>query len=142
MKLAFIWNFGQAKEIFPNWRDGHRAAIEEVGKVHDVDWYLEDEYTQIYDKIYDFILFWTDATDPVIEKFRLYPARKGIILTSDNNLPGQIADLDVVYCESKPVADRVKLYNKNVIINNCICISCGLAYRSHCCWSSINGYYT
>ena len=47
LNIAVIWNFNQAKEIFPNWRDGHRAALEEIAKKHDVWWYFGDECDNI-----------------------------------------------------------------------------------------------
>lgn len=115
MRIALIWNFKQAKEIFPNWRDGHRAAFEEVAKKHQLDWFFGDDYKTIKPG-YDFILFWTDATDPVTTHFDNYSARMGIILTSDNNLPGRIGWFDVVFCESEPVAEKVRKFNRNVIV--------------------------
>ena len=41
MKVAIIWYFDKASWVFPNWRDGHRAAIEEIGKKHEIKWFLD-----------------------------------------------------------------------------------------------------
>jgi hypothetical protein len=116
MKISVIWNFGKAKEIFPNWRDGHRAAIEEIAKKYSVNWFLEDEYKDIRDKDSDFLLFWTDANDDIVKYFDKFEARKGVIITSDNGLPGNIAKYDVVYCESKPVLEKIKSYGVKAIL--------------------------
>ena len=56
MKIAFLWNFGQAKEIFNNWRDGLRAALEELAKINPVDVYLAEDCERVSNK-YDFLLF-------------------------------------------------------------------------------------
>ena len=116
MRIALIWNFGQAREIFPNWRDGHRAALEEVAKKHHIDWYFGDDYKKIKNGEHDFLMFWTDATDPVVHHFDDNDAKKGIIITSDNNFPGNLKKFDVVYCESEPVLKQVESFGVRAIL--------------------------
>lgn len=117
-RIAFVWNFSKAKEIYKNWRDGHRAAIEEIGQKHHVEWYFGEEHLGPNGPNlvqFDFLLFWTDATDPIIDRYIGNPARKGIILTSDNGLPGNISKYNVVFCESDPVRDKVRQYGVRAI---------------------------
>ena len=105
MKIAFLWYFNQAKEIYPNWRDGHRTAMELVGKKHDVDWILGTP-EKIDDK-YEFILLW----DNCWSEFDIdsYKGRKGLCLTSDQGLSVEnLRRFDVVFCESSPVLNKVK----------------------------------
>jgi len=33
MTIAIVWYWNRATEIFPNWRDGLRAAIEIISKI-------------------------------------------------------------------------------------------------------------
>ena len=63
MRLAFLWWWGRAEEIYPYWRDGLRAAIEEIGKNNDVDIYLGET---IPEKDYDCYLMWGDSNCPAI----------------------------------------------------------------------------
>ncbi len=64
-KIAFIWYWDRAEEIFPHWRDGLRAAIEIIGKKYKVDWILGKKEPE---KQYDFILVWSDDQAPILLK--------------------------------------------------------------------------
>lgn len=109
MKIAFIWNFDKASQIYDYWRDGLRAAIEEIGKEHEVDIYLGDDYKNIDEK-YDNYLFWTDSNDPIIDYFQGKEGIKGLILTtSPQNIPN-LKKYDVVFCESRPVYEECRMH--------------------------------
>lgn len=106
-KLAFIWPFNQAKEIYPKWRDGLRAAIQVIEKEHTVDWFLGDDFQGNSFNGYDAILTWTDSQDRVVDSLPK-KVRKGIILTT---MPYDIENLkkyQIVFCESKPVLQVVR----------------------------------
>src|SRR3990167_4716711 len=105
MKIAFVWPFGKAKWILPNWRDGQRKMIEELGKVHTVDWYIDDDALKVKDG-YDFYLFWDDGTNPIHKTIK---GKKGLMLTSDNYLDNiNSTDWNVIYCESQPIYDKAR----------------------------------
>lgn len=110
MKIAFLWHFDKARLILPNWRDGHRKVIEELGLVHEVKWFLGDECHNVPDE-YEFILIWTDPMDNLVHNYTISRARKGLMLTTDNYLAKCINNLvpyDVIYCESNVVKDQVR----------------------------------
>lgn len=107
MKFAFLWNFSKAPEIYENWRDGLRGAIEHIGKTHDVDIYLGEDCMTL-DKGYDVLLFWTDTTDPIIAHHRDYPAKKGLFLTTDPHSIENIRHFYAVFCESNPIKEAVR----------------------------------
>lgn len=114
-RLAFLWNFEKAPEIYPYWRDGLRAAVEEIGRDNDVDIYLGEDCHSI-DAGYDAILFWSDSSDPIVDIYSDYKAKKGIILTSDLGLnPTHLRSYDVIFCESKPVADVVRAHGLKAV---------------------------
>jgi len=114
MKIAFLWNFSKAKEIYPNWRDGHRAMIEELGRSNEVSTFLAEDCNKVPDE-YAILLFWTDCNDPIVDKFKDYKAKKVLLLTSDNGLSEHIKSYDLVSCESKVVFDKVKTYGVKCI---------------------------
>lgn len=108
MKIAMIWYWERATEIYPNWRDGLRASFEEIEKEgHTVNWFLDKNVPRSDD--YDAILFWDDSNSQFFSYLHAYPsAKKGIFLSSDNNLNLEnLKKLDVVFCESKPVLEKV-----------------------------------
>lgn len=114
MKLAFIWHFSKAPEIYDYWRDGLRAAIEVIGKDHEVDIYLGDDYKKLYDG-YDAFLFWTDSNDPIIDHFQDKAGIKGLILTTSPHDIQNLKKYDVVFCESKPVYDECRMHGVHAV---------------------------
>ena len=106
MRIAVLWNYGGANEIYDHWRDGLRKAIDIIGVDNDVDIYC-GKYAYRLEGEYDFLLFWTDSTDPFLSHYDL-PTRKGIVLTTDPVNFDNLRKMDVVYCESQPVYDQVK----------------------------------
>lgn len=112
MRIAFLWPFEKAKDILPNWRDGHRAAIEELGKHHTVEWFLGEDCNQSFND-YDFVLVWDDGTKPVPDTI----SRRGLMLTTENTIyHPNIRQYDVVYCESKPIKDKVRALGMRAIV--------------------------
>lgn len=107
-RIALLWNFKSANEVYPNWKDGLRKAIEIIGVDNDVDIYC-GKYAYRLDpkEKYDFLLYWTDSTDDFLNFYDL-PIKKGIILTTDPHNFDNLRKMDVIYCESQPVYDQVK----------------------------------
>lgn len=114
MKFAVIWNFDKASQIFPYWRDGLRAAIEEIGKEHEVDYYLGDDYKNINEN-YDNYLFWTDSNDLIIDYFVGKPGKKGIILTTSPQNIDNLKKYNVVFCESRPVYNECRMHGLHAV---------------------------
>lgn len=107
MKIAFVWWFDKAEWVYPNWRDGLRAAVELIGKEHDVVWHigkkLPDPSIQ-----WDFILLWDDSNSEFFQHMSKYNCRKGLCLTTDPHNWNNLRQLDVVYCESDPIYNAVR----------------------------------
>lgn len=106
-KIAFVWPWPRASEIFPNWRDGLRAAIEEIEKTHEVEWLIDFKIPE-KDDDYSAILFWDDSNSQIFNHLQRYPnAKKGIFLTTDPKNFANLKMLDAVFCESQPVLEAV-----------------------------------
>jgi glycosyltransferase involved in cell wall biosynthesis len=78
-RIAVVWWWDRANEIWPNWRDGYRAAWEEISKKHEINWYLDK-----------------------------HKCRKGMSLTTNPQNYDNLKKLDVVFCESDPVIELVR----------------------------------
>ena len=107
LKIAFIWNFSAAKEIYDYWRDGLRAAIEVIGETHDVDIWLGEDYKAI-DEAYDAYIIWGDSNERTIDFFVGKKGKKTLILTTMPQDFENLKKYDVIYCESTPVYEAVK----------------------------------
>lgn len=105
LKIAFCWYFDKAQMVFPNWRDGLRAAMELIDKKHEVDWIIGQ---QVPEDKYDFILFWDDSNSRLFKELANHKCRKGICLTTDPHNIDNLRTIDVVYCESQPIFDAVR----------------------------------
>lgn len=105
MNICFCWYWDRAEQIYRLWRDGLRAAIEEIGKTNDVDIILGKHIPE--DK-YDFILLWGDSNLELIDKIKDYKSRKGICLSTDPQNFLNLSRLNVIYCESTPVYEAVR----------------------------------
>ncbi len=114
MKIAVIWHFDKAKEIYPYWRDGLRAALEEIGKDHDVTYFLGDDYKNI-DESFDKYLFWGDSNDSAIDSFADKPGVKGLILTTSPHDPQNLKKYNVIFCESMPVYEQVRSHGLRAV---------------------------
>lgn len=118
MKIAFIYYFDKASWIFPNWRDGHRAAIEEIAKKHEVEWFLDKKLPEDPYK-FDFILIWDDSNTPAYDLMFDYkdkfPVRVGICLTTNPTNPDNLRKLDIVFVESQPIYNECRALGLPVI---------------------------
>ncbi|HEX9504138.1 MAG TPA: hypothetical protein VF974_07555 [Patescibacteria group bacterium] len=112
MVINFLWYWNRAAEICPNWQDGLRAALMELGKKHTVN-ILLGEFEPLDDA--DFLLFWGDSNCPFFDKIDKYIAKKGIILTTDPVNWNNLRKLDVVYCESQPIYDQVRTHGLHAV---------------------------
>jgi len=104
MKIAFIWEWDKAKEIEPLWRDGLRAAMEIVGKKHEVDWLLFD----VPKKEYDWILAWSGSYSNFSRLKSKYSAKRGLFLTTTPDDSHNLTGFGVVFCESTPVLEMTR----------------------------------
>lgn len=114
MKLAVIWTFSRAKEIFPYWRDGLKAAIEDIGTRHDVEYYLGDDYKNI-DENYDAYLIWADSNEQTIDFLLNKQGKKGLILTTSPDNIVNLKKYDIVFCESKPVYEQARMHGVHAV---------------------------
>lgn len=105
MNIAMIWYWDRASLIFPQWRDGLRAAIETLQQDHRVEWFLDK---RIPEDQYDAYLIWGDSNCEAIEKISSYNGKKGLFLTTNPHNPTNLRCLDAIYCESNPVYDEVR----------------------------------
>ena len=106
-KIAIIWYFGKAEWVYPNWRDGHRAAFEEIAKKHEVTWHIGKKKPDPSIN-WDFLLFWDDSNSEMFNFLDEYKCRKGICLTTDPHNMDNLRKLDVVFVESDPIFNTVK----------------------------------
>lgn len=105
MKLAFVWEWGQAKEIYPNWRDGLRAALEIIEKTHQVDWYFNEPPKGEY----DWIISWCDSNSQFSRHLSSYEAKRAICLTTHPTNYHNLEGFDTIFCESKQIYDEVRM---------------------------------
>lgn len=106
-KIAFVWYFDKASVVYPNWRDGLRAAIEEIAKKHTVQWYFDKQVPAQFDP-YDAIIFWDDSNSGFFSQLGKYRCKKALCLTTMPQNFDNLKLLDAVYCESTPVYEAVK----------------------------------
>ena len=104
MNILFQWEWGRAKEIYPNWRDGLRACIEIIGKKHNVDWGLYEPPK----KEYDWILSWCDSNSAFSRVQTNYKAKRGLFLTTNPTNVVNLKGFDVVFCESSVVQEEAR----------------------------------
>ena len=112
MRISFIWYWNRAEEIYPNWRDGLRAALEVIEQKHEVKWILGEKTPTTTS---DFILFWGDSNCEFFNGIEKYRGKKAIILTTDPHNIDNLKKLDVVYCESEPVYQAVRMHGIRAI---------------------------
>lgn len=105
MKICFLWFWDQAPSVYEYWRDGLRGAMEVIAKEHEVEWVLGKKYPG-YDN--DAILLWDDSNSSFFSKIDGYKGKKGLFLTTDPQNFDNLRKLDVVYCESEPVYQKVR----------------------------------
>ncbi len=107
MNIDVIWYFDKAKWVYPKWRDGLKAAMEIIGKKHNVRWHLGTEIAIPEDS--DFILNWDNSTSEFIPQMLQSSARKGLVLTTDLGLNiDALRNYDVIFPEARVVTDKIK----------------------------------
>lgn len=107
MKIAFIWYWGRASEIYDDWRDGLRAAMEEIGKTNQVSWFFDETAPEPRDN-FDAIILWGDSNCPLIKYLDDYNCKKAICLTTNPVNADNLRAFDAVYCESDIVLQQAK----------------------------------
>lgn len=112
MRICIVWYWNRAGEIYPYWHDGLRAAIDHMGKDHDVDIYLGEVEPE---GKYDAIIFWGDSNCPFFSVLHKHRGKKGIFLTTDPHNIDNLRKLDVIYCESQPIYDTVRSYGLHAV---------------------------
>lgn len=110
MKIAVLWTFDKAKWVFPNWRDGLKAAFEIIAKTHEVEWILGDDCLTADLNKYDAVVQWDNSSSTFAERLREFDKpKKGLILTTELGLNlGNLRAYDVVFCEATTVQDLIK----------------------------------
>lgn len=107
MKIAFVWYYDKASQTFDNWRDGLRAALEEISKRHEVVWFMDKEVPDPQDK-WDGIIFWDDSNSAFFQFIDNYSCPVSLCLTTDPHNFANLRKLNAVYCESQPVYETVR----------------------------------
>jgi glycosyltransferase involved in cell wall biosynthesis len=110
-KIAFVWEWDRAKEIYPNWRDGLRAAMEIISKKWTVDWLLYETPK----KNYDWILTWCDSNSQFSRFFSDYPTKRGIFLTTDPTNYHNLEGFDIVFCETSVVYNECRQFGLRAV---------------------------
>lgn len=105
MKICIVWYWDGAEKTYPLWRDGHRAAFEELAKYHEVDFIIGKRLPNYQP---DFLLFWDDSNSEMFNHIDKYDCRKGICLTTDPTNMSNLRRLDVVFVESDPIYHAVR----------------------------------
>lgn len=107
MVIDVVWRYEKAEEIFDDWRDGLRAALEIIGKDHNVRWHL-GPITEIPEDS-DFVLNWDQSKSDFIPQMDTLNVRKGLILTTELGMDIEpLRHYDVIFPESDYVAGLVK----------------------------------
>lgn len=112
-KLLFVWWWDKAPVVYDYWKDGLRAAIEEMGKTWDVEMSLGEVFPE--EKNWEAILIWGDSNCPFLDRIHEYNGKKGIILTTDPHTPENLKKLDTVFCESTPVYEAVRKFGLHAV---------------------------
>lgn len=110
-RFLFVWWWKQAAEIYDYWHDGLKASILEIGKTWDVEISLGEVFPE--EKNWECILVWGDINCPFLNKIQEYNGKKGIILTSDNDIwrtgaNDNLKKLDTIFCESTPIYEDIR----------------------------------
>jgi len=119
LKIGFIWELANAKEIFPHWQDGYRAAMDLVAKKHDVDWILGPyEELKVPQNKYDVLMYWGSPTDRYHQNLLSRPERK-LWLYPGGGLSPESLELakqyNVVYTEDVSYEEQLKTTGVRVI---------------------------
>lgn len=105
MRICFVWFFDKAPQVYDNWRDGLRSAMELIGKDNEVDWIVGKKYPE--DK-YDAIIFWDDSNSEFFNHIFEYSGKIAICLTTAPQNFDNLRQMDAVFCESQPIYESVR----------------------------------
>jgi hypothetical protein len=114
MKIALVWYWERASEIFLDWRDGLKAAVEELQKENEVHWFF-DKTIPLPEDGYDAVVLWGDSNCEFIQRLPEYTAKKGLCLTTDPHNIDSLRAFDVVFCETTPVLEQVRRHGIRAI---------------------------
>jgi len=112
--IAVLWWFDKASWVWPNWRDGYRAAWEEIAKEHDVTWFL-DKKMPTNDGTWDHINLWDDSNSSFFQFIDEYPCTKSLSLTTAPQNWDNLKKVNVVFAESDIVYDMIRPRGIHVI---------------------------
>lgn len=114
MRISAVWYWDRASEIWPNWRDGFKAAWEEIAKKHEVVWYL-DKKIPTRENVGDFLWLWDDSNSSFFQFIDNYKCRKGLSLTTAPQNWDNLKKVDVVFCESQPIYESLRAHGIRAI---------------------------
>jgi hypothetical protein len=109
--INFLWEWDRAKEIYPNWRDGLRAATEIIIKKTDAVWKLNE----LPDEDADWIITWCDSNSQFSRNVSNYKAKRGIFLTTHPTNWENLLGFDVVFCETSIIYEECRMRGINAI---------------------------
>lgn len=115
MKISLFWFWNRAEEIWPNYRDGVKAAMEELGRRgHTVEWCLGEK--PLVDPESDYILIWGDSRCAGFDYVKDHKAKKGLLLTTDLGMDIEsLRKYDCVFAEAQCVVDKIKPFGIRVV---------------------------
>ncbi len=113
-KIAFVWYWGRASEIYDDWRDGLRAAMEEIAKTNQVSWFFDETVPNRQDD-FDAIILWGDSNCRFINELSSYNCKKAICLTTNPSNADNLRIFDAVFCESDIVLQEALDQGLNAI---------------------------
>lgn len=107
-RIAFIWWFDRSSEVFDNWRDGLRGALEIIDKKKDysISYYLDKTLPDPGE--FDYLMFWSSTQEEYFDHLDKYKEKKGLCLTTDPHSIDNLKKMDAVFCESQPIFDVVE----------------------------------
>lgn len=112
-RIAFIWQDGHRYDW--QWRDGLWAALNIIGKKHDVGYFAPWEQARISGFRPDMLMFWGAATDDYAKKIVSWPIKKALCFGGGPLSPELVHGWDVVFVESKVDQDALCKAQNRVI---------------------------
>ena len=114
MRIAIVLPWGEAKHYEPLIHDGLHAALDLIGKEHQVDWYFGDDEPE---DVYDWILPWGVGSLPINFKLDNYKrARKALLCAGHPDDLANIEKFECVFVESPAVYEKMKSHCKKIVL--------------------------
>lgn len=104
MKIAIIHPNEKAKWSEAVTWDGLHAALEIVGKTHQVDWFLAEDRP---DDSYDWILPWGVGSEPFNDTIEKYKGRKALLCAGHPQDTKNFEKFEAIFVESPAVAKQI-----------------------------------